>query len=278
MHRPRRRTYPVVLRAKVRARRRREIGAVLAVAALAGLAAATVRRGLSELRPALPSLAGLFEPKAFEIEGAPESRRQEMREFLAGGSGMPGTRARALAERFPFVSEVRVRPAWPPPAVRYRVTLRRAVARVGLGARTAGYLDAGGAVFSAPAGIFPEDLPRVELGSCGPERAGQAAAVAAVAADPGVWPAPLTVLRFLPELDVWEAVLADATVVIWGDGRWIAEKLARINEVLADARARWTGPLRVDLRHFDDGRILVRPIVAVAGGPAPPAAGVGGGP
>ncbi len=73
------------------------------------------------------------------------------------------------------------------------------------------------------------------------------------------------VVRYMPEAvsDV-ALILNDGTRVRWGDTdkNSIRPKLARLYQVFADARARFTAVEYVDLCYFSEGRILVKPAAA----------------
>ncbi|HNW43075.1 MAG TPA: hypothetical protein PKI19_01120 [Elusimicrobiales bacterium] len=51
--------------------------------------------------------------------------------------------------------------------------------------------------------------------------------------------------------------LADRTHVLWGGFEFTGLKVLRLSEVLKDAAAKRGGPLRVDLRSFNEGKIFV---------------------
>ncbi len=75
---------------------------------------------------------------------------------------------------------------------------------------------------------------------------------------PQALPSRLARLGFEPG-EGWTAVLADGTRLRWGRMRWTEEKLLRLREVLEDAVPRFGSELGLDLRYFEQGRIIVRP-------------------
>ena len=85
------------------------------------------------------------------------------------------------------------------------------------------------------------------------------AAMLSAARRPEALPSPLVRMEYAPEAGGWAVELADGTRLLWGGMRWTEDKLRRLREVLADASPRFDEALRLDLRHFEDGRILVRP-------------------
>ena len=54
-----------------------------------------------------------------------------------------------------------------------------------------------------------------------------------------------------------ELTLADSTYILWGGFEFTRLKILRLSEVLKDASAKRVGPLRVDLRTFNEGKIFV---------------------
>ena len=74
-------------------------------------------------------------------------------------------------------------------------------------------------------------------------------------------PAPLARVGFRDAYEGWEVAFADGTVVLWGGLDWTREKLSRLREVLSDGRAE-AAPVLADLRFFEDGRVLLRPLAA----------------
>ena len=103
------------------------------------------------------------------------------------------------------------------------------------------------------------ELPSIELaGATSQEKAAAAKALT------GMLQGPLagnleSLARGGSSEEGWEAKLKDGTRVLWGDLRWTDEKSARLREVLDDAGAPGKR-LTADLRHFEDGRILVRAV------------------
>jgi cell division septal protein FtsQ len=54
--------------------------------------------------------------------------------------------------------------------------------------------------------------------------------------------------------------LADGTLIDWGAMNFTAEKIARLSQVYNSSRARMPGPYRINMRYFEDGRILLNRI------------------
>lgn len=252
------RRYRVETRSRVRSHRRIEVLAILCLAALAGGAAVTVPSLLRQL-PDSAELAERLYPRAFVLEGVPASLEPSFAAVLEGASGGPGARAAQLRSRFPIVRSVRAGRDWFARRVRFKVELRRPVARVVRGGQPQGYLSAEGEVFTAPEGLFPEVRPDVELGAADAAERRRLGKCVEALAGPEALAASLVKMAWDPRQEGWRASLEDGTTVLWGDLRWSAAKAARLKQVLEDARGAAEGALTADLRYFEDGKIFVRP-------------------
>lgn len=262
---PRRLRHRVVLRPKQRSRRNRIAVAVVAVAALSWGAFFTVRQLSREIGSPQAYIKSVLLPSlvAVELTGGPQSVREEAAEFLAERRGATAAaQAAALREEFPCLKSVTIRRSWLRRTVRLELALRAAVARAA-GKRSA-YLSDDGVVFEAPEDLYGVTSPVVEPGAAGPKELEAAAALVLAARAPGAAPSPLASLRWTSAAEGWEARLEDGTVVLWGEARWTSDKLARLREVVADARARNepTAPFVADLRYFEDGKVLLRPLAS----------------
>ncbi len=255
------RRYRVVARPKERARRVRAAAAFAVVAALGGVAAVTVRRLAADFR--LPAVAMPAASAEVVVEG-PEPLRALAQAAAEAAPGTAGEKAAALKARFPMISEVRVRRAWTEKAATLALTVRRAVAPATRGGRAAGFLGDDGTVFAAPEGAFVLSGPTVEVAGAG---AGELSALArewpALTAA-GAFPAPLASMTFRGE-DGWSARLEDGAEILWGRLEWTREKLERLSEAVADARAKEPGAFSADLRWFEDGKVLLKPFHTKAG-------------
>ncbi|MBI5882815.1 MAG: cell division protein FtsQ [Elusimicrobia bacterium] len=249
------RRFRVQTRPKVRSRKRMEFTAVLALVVLAAAAVLTAPRLLSHL-PDLSDLAARAYPSAFVMEGVPEALEGAFSAVLGAAQGSPASRAAELRSRHKVVRSVRVSRDWLARRIRFKVELRRPLARVVQGGRGRGYLAIDGEVFTAPEGLFSAPLPEVDLGGADRgERRRLAQCVADLAAG---LPSALARMSWAPRLEGWEARLSDGTTVLWGDLRWTGQKAARLRQVLEDAGTAAI-PMTADLRYFEDGKIFVRP-------------------
>ncbi|MBI4061391.1 MAG: cell division protein FtsQ [Elusimicrobia bacterium] len=254
-----RRRVRVVARPKDRIRRVRVLAVFAVIGVLGAVAFAAVRKLAAEFA------AGRSAPYGAVVVEAPEPLRTFAQAEADSLSGTAGDKAEALKAKFPSVSEVRVRRNWTEKTATLTLVVRRAVAAATRSGKPAGFLGDDGTVFTAPKGAFVLAGPSVEVAGAG---AGELAALArewpALTAA-GAFPARLAAMTFLSREDGWEANLADGTKVQWGRLEWTREKLARLSEAVADARSRESGAFSADLRWFEDGKVLLRPVAARVG-------------
>jgi hypothetical protein len=256
-----RRRHRVVTRPKVRSQQWRQRGAIAMMALLMGAAAAGVRQVRLEA-PSWGALARKLEPQAVPVvEGAPAGWEEPFLKAVSGVEGGASAKAAGLAEAYPFIKTVKADRQWLAKRLRFRVELRRAVARAGRQC-----LADDGVVFDGPESLYPGPYPSLELAQAPKE---SLSALAGLVAELG---ARLSRARFDPSRQAWELELSDGTRVSWGTLEWTKEKLARLSQVLEDSRQREPGAagFAVDLRYFEDGKVLVknmagRPVPALAG-------------
>jgi len=267
-----RRRFRVVARPQQRARRARLLAAAFAVLILGAVAIAAARHAASELKHAF--LARATEPAAPEaavVDGVPEPLRSLAQAAADAVSGSAGEKAAALKEKFPCLADVGVRRAWGEKAATLTPVLKKAVAPALRRGRAAGFLGDDGTTFAAPEGLYQFSGPSVDAGDA------TAAELKALAREwpalsaAGAFPAPLSEMAYVSakgEDPYWEARLADGTTVAWGGLDWTTEKLARLGEALADARAKSPGMFTADMRWFEDGKVLLKPLGLRTAGPA----------
>jgi cell division septal protein FtsQ len=272
---PVRRRFRVVARPQARARRARLFGAACAVLILGAVAAATARHAVVALLRSgfsLPSVSSSA-PESALVDGAPEPLRSLLQEAADAAGGSAGEKAAALKTKFPCVADVTVRRAWGEKRSTLTPTLRRAQAPALRLGRPAGFLSDDGVVFAAPDGAYALAGPSVDVAGAGDADLKALAREWPALSAPGAFPAPLSEMAYVSAAGDgwWEARLTDGTDVAWGRLDWTKEKLARLAEALADARAKTPGSFSADLRYFEDGKVLLKP-----SGTALAAAGHGG--
>ena len=260
----------VRLRPKARHRRFRLAGVFAGVLALAAAGLLLVR-AKPWTRFNFPAFSISILPRFARVEsvsvlGAPPALERGLLAALDWKAGerwgpvQPYCVARRLREAYPCVRDIAVRRSWLSRSVLFDVALREPVAALYRSGRLLGYLGREGEAFEAPAGIYAQPLPvtDVTLLPAGTPL-GELARLIETAGIPEALPAKLLTLRYDPAEEGWTAGLADGTALKWGALDWTEEKLERLREVFADALPRFGPLLAADLRHFEDGKILVRP-------------------
>jgi len=289
------RRHRVALRPKVRRRRLRLLAVAGALTMLACAAGLTVSHLATDL-PSLSRLLSRFDLRVGRVAvgGVPESLVGPMESYLNEPGASFGARIAGFARQFPAVKSWQVRRDWDGRGARVEVTLRRAVAGLRRAGRPAGYLDEDGAAFAAPAELYPEVRLAVEAGAAAAAQLKGLPAVLELLFRDAELPAPLAQVRFRSSYEGWEVGLQDGTEVLWGGLDWTREKLARLHEVLSDAElaapsgerktngacgigssagagrtdcltagaSGGRGPWAADLRYFEDGRVLLKPLTA----------------
>ncbi len=255
----RRRRQKVAVRRKVLVRRLAGSGAAAALLVLGVLAALTVRHTVKRF-PGWRVLADRAASMELVLEGVPADQEPAVLAYLERSPGLsPEEAVRMLSAHFPIYRAIVPRRDWLSRKIRLSFEPLRAVARARILGREAGHLSEEGTVFSCPPAWLTDELPVIELaGATADEKAAAAKALT------GILKGPLagtleSLARGATSEEGWEAKLKDGTRVLWGDLRWTDEKSARLREVLDDAGAPGKH-LTADLRHFEDGRILVRAV------------------
>lgn len=261
MNKPFGRRHQVVVRSRVRVRRARLAAAALAVGLVGALAAAAARQTAWSLRGALgPRAASAPDRAAPVVVDAPEPLRALAQAAADAVEGSAGAKAAALKARFACIADVAVGRAWGQAGATLAPALRPAAALALRRGRPAGILGEDGSVFEAPAGVYALRGPAVDVEGAAPADLRALAREWGALSRPGAFPAPLESLSYRVPEESWQARLVDGTVVLWGRFDWTQEKLARLSEALADARGRAPGALGADLRWFEDGKVLIKPL------------------
>ncbi|HET8733154.1 MAG TPA: cell division protein FtsQ/DivIB, partial [Anaeromyxobacteraceae bacterium] len=206
-------------------------------------------------------------PEAAAVAGVGEPLLSLAQAAADSVDGTAGEKAAELKRRFPCVADASVRRPWGEKRATITLALKSAVAPALRRGRPAGVLGADGSVFSAPEGVYRLAGPSADVGDASEDdRRALAREWPALTAE-GAMPAPLEEMVWRSPEDGWEARLQDGTTVAWGRLDWTKEKLARLAEALADARAKAPGAFAADLRWFEDGKVLLKPVglKAVAG-------------
>lgn len=269
-HSPRRR-FRVVARAVDRTRRAKTAAVALALVLLGALAAASARHSaavLSRMRLSLPVVSSA---ESALVDGISEPFRSRAQAVVDAAPGSAGEKAEALRAKFPCVADVSIRRSWGEKRATLVPVLRRAVAAALRRGKPTGYLGADGSVFAAPAGVFDFSGPSVDVAGASEKDLEALVREWPALSHTGSFPSPLALLAYRSPEDGWQARLMDGTTILWGRLDWTKEKLSRLSEALNDAHAKAPGVFAADLRFFEDGKVLLKPV-----GPSV-AAGVRGG-
>ena len=256
----------VKLRPGQRARRNKSIAAAFSMILLTCAAAAMIRHLSQEVGNPFVYLRKTYIPSlvTVDVRIPSDTLRESAVDYLGTlGNISASAQAAALKDRFPWVKSVTVRRRWLRRQVSLDVALRLALAPATLKGKAAGFISDDGVVFSGSADAFHAAGAVVEAYGAEARDLAGAVKILNVLSKPGATVSDLTGLRFLNAADGWEAKFADGTVAIWGDGRWPGQKVARLREVLADARGTQAAPSAAyvaDLRYFEDGKVLLRPM------------------
>ncbi|MDD5303725.1 MAG: cell division protein FtsQ/DivIB [Elusimicrobia bacterium] len=257
-----RRRFRVVARPKDRVRRVRALAAFAVVAALGAIAFVTVRKLAADFR--LPLASAARADDAALVEG-PEPLRRLAQAAADAHPGTAGDKAEALKAKFPSIADIRVRRNWTEKTATLTLVVRRAVASATRRGKPSGFLGDDGAVFEAPEGAFMLTGPTVEVAGASAAELSALAREWPILSAGGAFPAQLTGMAYSTPENGWEASLADGTKVLWGRLDWTREKLSRLSEAVADARAKAPGAFSADLRWFEDGKVLLKPAVTQVG-------------
>ncbi len=262
---PVRRRFRVVARPKDRVRRVRVLAACAVVLVLGAVAFVTVRKLASDFGagrfPNAVYGSGASSPYgsvAVIVEG-PEPLRSLAQAAADLLPGTAGDKAEALKARFPSLADIRVRRNWTEKTATLTLVVRRAVAAATRRGKPAGFLGDDGAVFAAPEGALRATGPVVEVAGAGSGELSALAREWPLLSAAGAFPAALTGMSYGSPENGWEADLIDGTKVQWGRLEWTREKLARLSQAVADARAKEPGAFSADLRWFEDGKVLLKP-------------------
>ena len=259
------------LRPKARVQRRSQVGR-LAVSVLFSIGVILLIRAQpwkafipNRIAFPLPAVAAVDD---LQVSGAPQGVAEDVFSFLDWAPGEKwgltgaGRRRAKLLEAFPFLASVDIERSWLRKSVQVRLALRTPVARVRQDGISGDLLGTQGRRFTLPeqAEVNVAGLPVLGLnGSSSEEELKSISRLLRAAAAPGRLPSGIAVFDRSKTDEGWVAGLEDGTRIVWGRLDWTEEKFERLTEILSDARPRFGNNLAVDLRHFEDGKILVRP-------------------
>ncbi len=250
----------MAVRPKVRSQRLRELGAAGALACLGGLALLTILQFKREGADLAALKAKILPPpRAIEVVGAPAGLQERLLSFVESRGAQAASPAEILST-FPCLKNAGVSRSYLRGKLTYSVEPRKPVGTALLRGRAAGFLSDDGVIFSAPDELFEISGPALALDGASEKDLKALAVFLPQAAKAGALPAALLKMRFVSAQDGWQAELADGTSLQWGDLRFTRQKFDRLREILADAHAQFGGAAGADMRYFEDGRVLLKPM------------------
>jgi len=268
--------HPVTIRHKVVVRRAKAAAVALAALGLAIFAAAQAPRAFAYARSRVgaPQWAK-WKLARMDFSSVPRDHAQGVERELALRHGAELTARdaarleKSLADKFPALRNVRVSRNWISKELAVSAERRVPVARLCFTGGATAFVDENGEVYAAePAGGDASVLDiNVADGAAGdkfePETV---AAFRALRDSLRSFPCkPETVS--LEGRNLLSLRLEDGSLVDWGGLEHTAEKAARLAQVYSRMRERARGPYRVNMRYFDDGRILLSGMGAAAAQP-----------
>lgn len=268
------------MRAKVKRRLLGVFASILAVAVLAGAVFYFSGPALSALRRMTSAGKNKFTSwrvRSIRVLGVDEVLSAKILDLIHLEPGQllsleeSGNLASRISSRFPFLAGTKVSRNWLNGALVVKTSVKSAVCRVILDGRESGYLGEDGKIFRAPAGLYenliPVDVFSDEKAAAGlpPVLDGLARFMKEFRSRKNFLPFKLSGISYSPAGEGCVLRLSDGSKVLWGAYEFMEEKIARLGQVLTDAGSRFPGPVRIDLRYFGDGRILLNRIELTTG-------------
>lgn len=262
------------MRSKVKRRLLGRFASILAVAALAGACfyfSGPALKRLSQMTSAGKKKFTSWRVRSIRVLGVDKVLSGKILDsmHLEPGQTLSLEESRNLASgissRFPFLAGTKVGRNWMNGALVVKTSVKSAVCRIIVDGRESGYLGEDGKIFHAPAGLY-ENLISVDVfsGKKGPADFGFASGglvrfMKDIRSRKKFLPFKLSSISYSPAGGcTLEA--SDGSKILWGAYEFMEEKIARLGQILADAGSRAPGPVRVDLRYFGDGRVLLNRI------------------
>jgi hypothetical protein len=190
----------------------------------------------------------------------PESFRILTQSVADETTGSAAEKASAIKEKYPCISDISVHRSWGDPRATLTPVLRHAAVLALRHGKSVGYMDDEGVVFPAPLGLYSVSGPSVDVGEADEAQRKELLRQWPALTAPTAFPSPLAMMAYVSSDVGWQAHLQDGTVVLWGHLNFTQEKIKRLGEALADARIRAPGTMAADLRWFEDGKVLLKPV------------------
>ena len=256
--------YRVTVRLKVRNRFFKTVGIVLSVLAAsalvgyAGLVAVRLASSLPLGRFFSFTLKSVSATSPSEDISAEISNRMSRYQGKTFSSGDAQIFVAALKRSYPALSRVEVDRSFVNGRVSVRAESERVIAKVKFNGGDNYYLSENGRLLdeyycAAPADIFETDLyaaPGADLKSL----AGFLTELIVMVPEFSSRPVKL---EYRGDTQSCRLTLENSAEILWGEFEFTRAKISRLNEVLADAARKIKGPLKVDFRYFNDGKVFV---------------------
>lgn len=291
--RHRRKRSRVIMRAKVKRRLLGMFASMLAVAVLAGAVFYFSGPALSALRRMTSAGKNKFTSwrvRSIRVLGVDEVLSAKILDLIHLEPGQllsleeSGNLVSRISSGFPFLAGTKISRNWLNGALVVKTSVKSAVCRVIVDGRESGYLGEDGKIFSAPAGLYENLIPvnvfydekaaadftpsafgeGLEEVLTLPTLDGLARFMKEFRSRKNFLPFKLSGISCSPVGEECILNLSDGSKILWGAYEFMEEKIARLDQVLTDAGSRFPGPVRIDLRYFGDGRILLNRIELAA--------------
>lgn len=260
--------YRVKVRLKIRNRIVKRTGAVIAALACLAFAGYGGYRARSLLSAAAPSEIFAFTLKAADVKSPSAAVSADVFALLKPKMGRRFSGAdaenleRTLRARYPALRRAEVRRGLVGGRVTVTAESEPVVAKVRLmpshGAAGDFYLAEDGRLLGETCGAPPADsFETAVYAEPGDVLASLAVFLKELKALKEEFSSRPVSLRYRRPEGVCQLTLENDTEVFWGEFGFTRSKVARLNEVLGDAARKISGPLKVDLRYFRDGKVFV---------------------
>lgn len=272
------RKFKVRVRGKVRNKLLRRGGVAAGVILGIVLGSWLIASAVKNSRQLLGGPVFLFKPQIFEVNCPSKQAYDSLKQLASAAVKKPLTslRAREMAEEIrrlhPGLASVKISRNFITGKASINAVPEEAVCAVLLDGATS-YLGATGRIMPEKLSGGPPDPFAVELRHAALPAPELAAFITELQSMTGLFyssPASLSC-----DGRTWDCSLRleDGSVVLWGGFEFNRLKILRLNEVMKDALPRSAGPLRADLRSFDEGKIFVSALKQSASPKRPVTAG-----
>ncbi|MCX5783445.1 MAG: hypothetical protein NTW04_03275, partial [Elusimicrobia bacterium] len=163
-----------------------------------------------------------------------------------------------IKSAFPFIKQVWARRNWLSGKLHIKVLERRPIAAV-LPSPYTKFVDEDGEIYPPGISAAPQGIMEVELGDFSGEHLSPESIKLIKEANSlkNSFPKAPAAIIFSDGLKNSMFRLEDGSEVDWGGADFFTEKISRLNQVFEKAYSRATGPFKINMRYFEDGKILL---------------------